>query len=248
MTPRQIPISIMRLLPSRMARDEWIACGILITVVALAASIAPLGLPYSDGLDIYYFKARVFFHDGSVLPYYTHLVEFQTSMLAHPPLVSLCVTWLGLFLGRIDEHATLLLWLAFLASLLALFYLLARSVVSHRLALWSTVGLALGSSPTVTRALSGSFTDLPFATIILAGCGLLWLWAKNQRDEQRQQGQRQLLLLARLALGAAALAKEEGMLVAALALAFSPLLVLWQSRITEPGKGRMVAHWRAPLL
>lgn len=236
----------------RLALDERFALGTLVAIGLITLIAAPSELPVLDGFGFYYFKAAAFFHDRGIVPYYQHAGLRAFTAPAHPPLVSLCVTWLYLWIGRVSEHATFFLWPAFFISLLAGFYALARSVVSRRLALWATVGLALVGFP--DHILGGTFpwqkydilavaslvvgwADLPLAVFLLAGCGLLWRWAASGRKSSS-------LVLAGLFLGGAALTKEEGLTAACVAIAASPLLVVWGRR---GARGQPRGRWWWPL-
>jgi hypothetical protein len=220
-----------------LAIDERIAVGVLVILGALVIATAPIQLPYSDGFQMYYFKARAFFADRSMVPYYTHASALSFSIPAHPPLVPLSVTWLYLFIGGVDEHTSLLLWPALFLSLLAAFYVLTRPLASRRLALWCTVALALIGNELTGSAIRGGFADMPLAVYLFMGCGLLWHWTTPGRQSPR------LLLVAALFLGAAALTKEEGFVAASVALIAFPLLARRRSGAVTA----RAARWVAPL-
>jgi hypothetical protein len=222
----------------RLPMDERMALGALLVLSGMVIATAPIQLPYSDGFQMYYFKAGAFFSDRSVLPYYSHALALSFSIPAHPPLVPLSVTWLYLFVGHVDEHSSLLLWPALFLSLLAAFYALARTVVARRIALWGTVALALIGYTVTGSAVRGGFADMPLAVYLFIGCALIWLWATTGRQSLR------LLLIAGLFLGAAALTKEEGAVAAAVALAALPLLTRRQTGGMHPRP----TSWLAPLL
>jgi hypothetical protein len=222
-----------------LALDERIALAILVSVAGLVIVAAPLGMPYSDGFQLYYFKALAFFTDGSLAPYYRHAAQLSFSIPAHPPLIPLSVVWLYLIIGRIDEHTTLLLWPALYLSLLSAFYLLARTAVSRRLALWCTAGLAVIGADLATAAVAGSFTDMPLAVYLFIGCGLLWQWATPGQHSPR------ILFIAGLCLGAAALTKEEGFSAALIVMAATPLLA-WRRSVDTVATMR--PQWWGPLV
>ena len=200
---------------------DRLALAALAGLCLLITVAAPLGLPWSDGFNLYYFKARAFFSDGSTIPYYQHAGSALFSFPAHPPLVPLSVTWLYLWLGEADEHASLLLWPALYVSMLAAFYALLRTRLARSAALWYTLALAVIASELSIQALLASFADLPLAVYLVLACGALWAWAAS---DSRPAG---LLILAGLSLGAAALTKEEGLVAAGIILLATPLL-LWR--------------------
>jgi hypothetical protein len=236
-----------------LALDERVALVTLAAVATGAWVLAPFQLPYWDGLSFYYFRAKAFFTDLSITPYYQHAPALPFTVPAHPPLVALSVTWLYLFMGKVDEQPSLLLWPALFITLLAGFYLLARSKVSRRMALWLTLGLALVSAivpqsvtapyPThvfgmlLTSAMVGGYADLPLAILLLFGCGLLWHWAASERKTRR------MLIVAGCFLAGAALTKEEGTTAMLIALAASPLLTAWGAR--EAALARRTGWWWA---
>lgn len=201
---------------------ERLALAILAGLCLLVTVAAPLGLPWSDGFNLYYFKARAFFSDGSTIPYYQHAGSVLFSFPAHPPLVPLSLTWLYLWLGEADEHASLLLWPALYVSMLAAVFALLRTRLTRSAALWYTLALALIGYELSTQALLASFADLPLAVYLLLGCGALWAWAGS---DSRPKGP---LVLAGLSVGAAALTKEEGMVAAGIILVATPILLSGQ--------------------
>lgn len=212
-----------------LAPDEGLAVVLLAALAVAVTVVAPVGLPGSDGFSRYYFKAHAFYADHSATPYYAQaagrasrpLTDLLFSLPAHPPLVSLDVTWLYLWIGGENEHASLLLWPALFLSLLAAFYALARDAVSRRVALWTTLALALIGADLSGSAANGGYTDMPLAAYLLMGCGLPWSWAGSGEPRSPRA-----LLVAGLLLGAAALTKQEGLTAALIALAATPLLAL----------------------
>ncbi len=240
-----------RLTGRGLAADERVALVLLAVVAAAVTVVAPVGLPGSDGFSRYYFKAHAFYVDHSATPYYAQaagrasrpLADLLFSLPAHPPLTSLDVTWLYLWIGGENEHASLLLWPALLLSLLAAFYALTRGALSRRVALWSTLALALIGTGLSGSAANGGFTDMPLAAYLLMGCGLLWSWANSSQPQPAGASPRPLLV-AGLLLGAAALTKQEGLTAALIALAATPLLALRRAP-GEPSRPRPA--WWAPL-
>jgi hypothetical protein len=241
---------------AKLAADEKIALVLLGAITSVTGLLALLELPELDGFAFTYFKARAFFIDGSITPYYQHSGTGGTLLFSepgHPPLASMPVVWLYLWLGRIDERVTLLLWPAFLVVLLAGFYVLARSAVSRRLALWTTLGFALIGWPgkiiltedpwlradtIITSPLAVGWIDLPLAVFLLLGCGLLWRWIASERASSWP------LLVAGILLGGAAWTKEEGLTAALFALAATLALLLWsQTRSTSEARPRGRNVW-----
>ncbi len=231
----------------RLAPDEGLAVVLLAALVAAVTVVAPVELPDGDGLSRYYFKAHAFYVDHSATPYYAQaagrasrpLADLLFSLPAHPPLTSLDVTWLYLWIGGENEHASRLLWPALFLSLLAAFYALARGALSRRGTLWSTLALALIGTGLSGGAIYGSYTDMPLAVYLLMGCGLLWSWAGPAGPRSPRA-----LLVAGPLLGAAALTKQEGLTAALIALAATPLLALRRA----PGEpSRPGPAWWLPL-
>ena len=234
---------------SALAADERLAAGLLAALAAAVTVAAPIALPFDDGLSRYYFKAHAFFVDRGAIPYYAQAAgraprpsaDLLFSLPAHPPLISLDVTWLYLFSGGENEHASLLLWPLFFLSLLAAFYALARGAVSRRTALWSTLALACIGSDLTYSAIVGSYTDMPLSAYLLMGCGLLWYWSATPAPRSPRP-----LLLAGLLLAACALTKEEGAPAALVALAATPLLALDRRTGDTPGPQRQEGAWWRP--
>jgi len=235
-----------------LAVDERVALVLLAVVAAAVTVVAPVGLPGSDGFSRYYFKAHAFYVDHSATPYYAQaagrasrpLADLLFSLPAHPPLTSLDVTWLYLWIGGENEHASLLLWPALFLSLLAAFYALTRGALSRRGALWSTLALALIGTGLSSSAANGGFTDMPLAAYLLMGCGLLWSWANSSQPQPAGSRPPRPLLVAGLLLGAATLTKQEGLTAALIALAATPLLAL---RRAPGAPSRPRPAWWVPL-
>lgn len=188
---------------------------LLLSVALAVVYAAPRHLPYSDGFMFYHFKAQAFFDDRSVLPYYQHASSWLFTLPAHPPLVSLILAWLYLFIGSIDEQATQLFWVAMLFSGLSLYYWLVRRHLSRTEALWSALALALGGRLAPIALFSG-FADLHLAVMTLTGAGLT--------SYAIQSGNLRLLVLSSICLGGAVLTKEEGLPLALFVAAASWLL------------------------
>jgi hypothetical protein len=227
------PLAAWRALPA----DHRLALGALVALVAVVALVAPLSLPYSDGINFYYLKAKDFYLEGSVVPFQVHAHELPWSAPGHPPLVPLVVAWLYLFIGGVAEHASLLLWPALLASLLAAFYAFLRDRMPGRAAAWCTLAFALIASGLTAAAMQGSYTDLPLAVELLAACGLLatWLGSGGGRD-------RRLPAVAGLFLAAAAMTKEEGLVLDAVVIGavVVALLVRRSAGIAQQGPAAVV--------
>ncbi len=214
-------LSAWRSLPG----DQRLALGAIVGIVAAVTLIAPLSLPYSDGINFYYLKAKVFALDGSVVPFqsWAHLMPWSAPR--HPPLVPLCVVWLYLFVGGVAEHSSFLFWPAMLASLLALFFALVKTKLPGRAAAWCTLAFSIIASGITSSAMLGSYADLPLAVFLLAGGGLLAVWLASDRRDPR------LPAVAGLFLAAAVLTKEEGLVLACVVvLAFAATLLYRQAR------------------
>ena len=223
---------------SSLAPDEWSAAALLAAVSVGLWVGAPLWLPYGDGLNFTYFKARAFFVDGGMVSYYAHASTLVFSLPAHPPLLPLVVTWFYLLIGHVDEHATLLLWPALFSSMIAGFYALLRAEVRRRTALWCSVGLVLIASNLAQSALWPSYADMPLAVYLLLAGGLLWTQAPLG------SARRAPLIVTGILLAAAAMTKEEAVPAALIVLIAAPLL----SAVHRRGRllpGLAKGWWRA---
>lgn len=222
------PLTTWRALPG----DQRLALGALIVVVAAVILVAPLSLPYSDGINFYYLKAKVFALDGSVVPFQQWAHQMPWTAPRHPPLVPLCVVWLYLFIGGVAEHASLLFWPAMFTSLVAAFFALVRIKLTGRAAAWYTLAFSVIGSGITASAMLGSFSDLPLAVFLLGACGILASWAGSDGRDWR------LPAVAGLFLAAAALTKEEGLILAcvvvlALGVALLYRQAQWRSTLAE---------------
>jgi hypothetical protein len=212
-----------------LAIDEKVAIVALVAVASCLIVIAPLGLPFSDGFQFYYFKARAFFTDQSLLPFHARAEELRYVIPAHPPLIPLSLCWLYSFIGGIDEHATQLLWAGFLLSGLAIFYVFARGAVSRRVALFGTLALAVLGTDFAESALAGGFTDMPFAIYALMGCTLVAFGTSQSLSR--------IVAASGVCFAAATLTKEEGVTVFGIAgvltLALAISTMTWKSRAKD---------------
>jgi hypothetical protein len=207
----QLNVETLSRLSPRLAFDEYLALAVLAVITLIVTGVSTIELPYSDGFQMYYFKAMAYFADQNATSYYALAKNLSYTIPAHPPLIPLDITWLSLFIGRIDEHSSLLLWPALWISLLAICFLFARALSSRRIAIWITLSLALFGLVTA-GATRGSFADMPLAVYIAALCFVLLLWAQSHSHLAR------LAVAAGLFLGAMALTKEEGLIAALVAL------------------------------
>jgi hypothetical protein len=216
---------LSRLWP-RLALDEYIALAVLAVITLVVIGVSTIELPYSDGFQIYYFKALAYFADQNATSFYAMAKNLSYTIPAHPPLIPLDITWLSLFIGRVDEHSSLLLWPALWISLLAICFLFARALSSRRIAIWLTLSLALFGLVT-SGATRGGFTDMPLAVYIVAFCFVLLLWAQSRSQSLR------LAITAGLFLGAMALTKEEGFIAALVALVVLLAIIAAQWRLNR---------------
>jgi hypothetical protein len=223
--PRWNAETLSRLWP-RLALDEYIALSVLAAIVLIVIGVSTIELPYSDGFQMYYFKAMAYFADQNATSYYTLAKNLSYTIPAHPPLIPLDITWLSLFIGRVDEHSSLLLWPALWISLLAICFLFARALSSRRIAIWITLSLALFGLVT-SGATRGGFTDMPLAVYIAAFCFVLLLWAQSRSQSLC------LAVTAGLFLGAMALTKEEGFIAALVALVVLIAIIAAQWRLNR---------------
>ena len=124
---------------------------ILLGVGGLLLALAPLGLPAMDGFSAGYFKARFFWANAGIIPFYQNAGDLFYAQPTHPPLVALTIDWLYLITG-VNEHATLILWPTLLCSSVMVFYALLRSLTTNRIALWATVAFVLSASDVTMSA------------------------------------------------------------------------------------------------
>jgi hypothetical protein len=214
----------------RLSPLEWVGLIALAAWVLLVTAPAPLGLPFSDGFDFYFFKARAFFTDGTVIRYYASPGMFLFSLPAHPPLIPLAVTWLYLVMGGVEEHAVLLLWPALYVSLVLAFFGFIRRHARRVFAIWYTLAFALIATELAKAAAEPSFTDFPLALYLFLAVGSLWTWNRGGRTEHAW------LVVGGIFLGAAALTKEEGLVASAVVLFVSLLF-------PASGAGRLLRWW-----
>jgi hypothetical protein len=222
--------------PPSISVSDALPVALLAGFVLVLLALAPLGLPAMDGFSAGYFKARFFLSNASVLRLYANAASLHYGQPTHPPLVALVIDWLYLVTGAIDEHATLILWPALVACALGTMYALLRSITSFRVSIWLTVVFVLSASDLVSNASNFGFADLPVAVFLLAGAGLLWLWAA--RDDRSWL----VPSVGAILLAGAAWTKEEGIVAGPVAL----LALAVVARVQ--GKGSEVRWWMTPAL
>jgi hypothetical protein len=224
-----------------LTRSEYIPLIAVAGPIGLLLVLAPVFLPIRDGFSAGYFKAESFWTNGSLVPFYEHASELFYAQPAHPPFVALLLNWLYLAAGGIDEHATLVLWPALLASLLTALYALVRTNASRRVALCVVAGFTLVASDVTASALAFGFADLPLALFLLGGVGVIWLWGL-----QSNTGSRGALIVGGALLAGAAWTKEEGLVAGPVVLLMVGLLA-WRRRPVD-GKGQWIVVPLAPCL
>ena len=203
---------------------EGVACAFLVLLLAVVVGAATLNLPAADGFAIYYFKARAFYHDLSVVPYYQEAMHSQDLVFttpAHPPLVPLTVVWLYFWIGGVNEHVSLLLWPAWYIVTLGIFYWTLRGVTSRNVALWLTVAFSVCAFPFTGAAVLGSFTDMPLGAFLLMGSAFLW----RKLSFPTSHGE---LIIAGVLLGSLGLIKEEGLVLSLVAIILFLVLYVWE--------------------
>jgi hypothetical protein len=197
--------------------------GVLLGLCVVLFALAPFGISVQDGFSGAYFKAANFWEHGSLLSLYEHARVLEYTHPAHPPLLPLTVDWLYLWVGGVDEHATLILWPAFMCCILGTLYALIRPATSSRLALWSTLGFAVAVPEVFKATQFYGYADVPLAAFLLCGVGLLTLANRNSV---------RVTFVAGILLGGAAWTKEEGIIAGPVALALVAFLAL-RSRSVE---------------
>jgi hypothetical protein len=213
---------------------DWIALAVFLVFIGILFALAPFALPSNDGFSAGYSKARMFWAARSLVPFYEHASGLFYAQPAHPPLVALVLNWLYMVTGRIDEHATLILWPALLASLLLALYAFLRRTMSRGAAGLCVVGVAVAAWDVTITSLRFGYADLPLAVFLLGGVSAVWVWS---RRPTRCRG----LLLGGIALlAAAAWTKEEGV-VAGPGILLIVSVLTWSRRSTL---GRL--WWMAP--
>jgi GT2 family glycosyltransferase len=188
----------------------WIGIASAVAIAWVAAATHVLGVAGGeDAFQQYLLKAKDFYLSGG----FAHVLGNHTlswfANLDHPPLVSLAVLWLYITGGGVNELAGLLLSPTLYTCLLCVFFALVRRRASRRIALGLTLLLAF-APPVSNLVAMGAFTpdyaDMPVALFMLMGAGYTFL-AVGQRN---QSNQLTYFIVSGLALGFAALTKNEG--------------------------------------
>jgi GT2 family glycosyltransferase len=179
-----------------------------------------------DAFDQYLLKAKAFYVYGQLTPVLGDHTLSWAANLDHPLLISLASLWIYTAAGAVNETAALLLSPLLYTSLLIIFYGLVRRAASRRLALWLT--LLLAWAPTAPNLiLLGAFTpgyaDLPLALYMLCGAGYIGLGI-GESDRGKRFA---YFTVGGLALGFAALTKNEGQAYLVSAVLIS--LIVWLS-------------------
>ena len=203
--------------------EASVVFGLVVVLNVLTVAFLALDKPVwnYDALSRWMFKARAFYADGSVLPYYADL-ERGVTQPHYPPFVSLASTWIHTLLGREDDRLVKSFFLAVFVALNLAVYGIARRRASMPVALLAVAVLSslpcfsYLDSPSGVGAAS-ALADVPLALITLLAAGLLLDWM--------ERGVRGSLVLSSALCGLAVWTKQEG----ALLLIFVPLLAIASS-------------------
>ena len=199
-------------------RGPWlIDVALMLVILSAVLVVAQLALDKPvwsyDALSRWMFKAKAFFHDRSVVPYFED-TERGVTQPHYPPLVSLGASFIYLVMGREEDRMVKGLFVAVFVVLLCAVYGLLRRRTSSTIALVATSLIAI--APVMVHldwppgvGAHAAMADIPLALFTLLAFGLVMEWART--------GQRSLLWNGMICAGFAPWIKQEGALVLALA-------------------------------
>jgi len=125
-----------------------------------------------DAISCWSLKAKAFFIDGSILPFYTqHNYDF--AHLSYPLMVPLAQTWEYLWMGALNETLVKTIFALFYISLIFIIYYLFRQ--SSGKAYSAIAAFILSGLPIIMDHGYIEYTNLVFSIILLAGAYFLKL-------------------------------------------------------------------------
>jgi len=125
-----------------------------------------------DAISCWSLKAKAFFTDGSILPFYTqHNYDF--SHLSYPLLIPLAQAWEYIWMGTLNETLVKTIFALFYISLIFIIYYLFRQRSGKAYSAIAT--FIISGLPIVMDHGYIEYTNLVFAVILLAGVYFLRL-------------------------------------------------------------------------
>ncbi|MBI4675645.1 MAG: hypothetical protein HY741_28710 [Chloroflexi bacterium] len=147
-------------------RTLWLLLpfGLWLVILAVVAFSTDLGF---DGLVTWGLKAKsAFLYGGWDISYFTDPLR-QVTHQDYPLLVPTLEAWAYTFLARVDEGAVKVIFIAYYAALLAIFYHALRREFSRLLCVIYTLLLALTPYLASMSAISG-YADLPLMLFVFS--------------------------------------------------------------------------------
>jgi hypothetical protein len=132
-----------------------------------------------DAISCWSLKAKAFFIDGSIFPFYTgHNYIF--SHLSYPLYLPLSQTWIYIWIGEADQTLVKIIFPVFYAGLIYTAYYL----LSKKLKKLSAVILAfiLSATPIIIDHGYIEYTNLLFGTALLIGVWFLYLFLQEESN------------------------------------------------------------------
>jgi hypothetical protein len=210
----------------------WCLLGILVFRIALV--VVPIvqegAIGDWDAWAIWGLKGKAFFVDQSVAGYLRNAPAYGFSWPRRPALTSMMEAFVYSSMGRVDELAARGIHVFWFVSLLWIFYIVARRIMSRTAALFWT--LVLSAIPNLAFHSNLGLSNGVMGCYLFAGIGTLDRW--------RRGGHSRLLVAASVLLGLAALCRDEGLALAILLI--SAFMVVTTESFRAPAFRKAALH------
>ncbi|MBM3706800.1 MAG: hypothetical protein FJW69_00445 [Actinobacteria bacterium] len=138
-------------------------------VVVFFAILFPIR--FWDAISCWSLKAKAFFIDGSVIPFYSEH-SYNFSHLSYPLYLPLAQTWFYIWFGKIEENLVKIIFALFYLSLIFIFYHLFRKKMD-RLSAVSFIFI-ISVLPVIMDHGYIEYTNLVFSVVLFLGVYFLY--------------------------------------------------------------------------
>lgn len=185
-----------------------------------------------DGWAIWNLKAQAFFYQNSVSPSFFKDPLANISHLEYPILLPLSQTWIYLFLARVQEGFSQIVYLVYYFSMACISFGFFKSI-SKKYVLPLILSTLLALTPILISASQINYADILIGILFLCSLDFLIIWIKH--------GQRADLYFTTILLGLSAFTKQEGGVIFAVFILFIALTTIFSDKAQLLVKAKSVA-------
>jgi len=213
---------------SRLSNTVFALLVFLISVSFLVVVFFAILFPirFWDAISCWSLKAKAFFIDGSIMPFYSEH-NYYFSHLSYPLYLPLAQTWIYIWLGSIEENLVKIIFPLFYASLIFIFYHLFKKRTGRLPAVFFV--FVVSALPVIMDHGYIEYTNLVFSVVLFLGVYFLYrylsynciqdksLYAEHKSGVFESIGQKldacnNLLILSAIFFSVLALIRSEGLL------------------------------------